>query len=411
MGEIATRPIDELVDAVGDARIVLLGEATHGTHEFYALRSAVTKRLIVERGFRGVAVEADWPAAARANRYVQGVGDDRDATAALGDFRRFPQWMWRNHVIVELIEWLRTDGDGAGFYGLDLYSLHDSMTAVVEYLQSVDPEAAERARRRYACFDHFDAQAYGYAAASGEKDPCEDDVVAQLSELRERAAELAEHDRRLPRDAHFVAEQNARLAVGAERYYREMYGGRTSSWNLRDTHMADTLDALQDHLGGAGIVVWAHNSHVGDARATSMGTDRGELNLGQLARERHPGDVSVVGFTTHAGSVTAARDWGAPVERRMVRPSRPGSIERLLHDAGVEQGLVDLRSAGLDEPLLQRMIGVVYRPGSERFSHYVDARAARQFDLLVHVDETHALEPLEPWAAVEEAPETYPSGL
>jgi erythromycin esterase-like protein len=215
----------------------------------------------------------------------------------------------------------------------------------------------------------------------------------------------------LPRDAHFVAEQNARLAVGAERYYREMYRGRASSWNLRDTHMADTLDALHAHLDGAGIVVWAHNSHLGDARATSMGIEHGELNLGQLTRERHPGDVCIVGFTTHTGTVTAARDWGDPAERRIVRPSLEGSIERLLHEGSVERGAIDLRDGALSDPLLQRMIGVIYRPDTERWSHYVEARAARQFDVLVHVDETGALEPLEPWAAIEEPAETYPSGL
>jgi erythromycin esterase-like protein len=405
-----TRPIEELFDLVADARVVLLGEATHGTHEFYALRAELTRRLVAERGFRGIAVEADWPSAARVNHYVQRVGDDADAETALGDFRRFPRWMWRNGVIVELVEWLRDHG-GAGFYGLDLYSLRDSMAAVVEYLETIDPQAAERARGRYGCFDHFDEQAYGYATATGEKDSCEDAVVTQLRELRDRAADLAARDGRLPRDAHFVAEQNARLAVGAERYYREMYRGRASSWNLRDTHMADTLDALRAHLGGAGLVVWAHNSHLGDARATSMGTEHGELNLGQLARERHPGDVRIVGFTTHAGSVTAARDWDAPAERRAVRPSMDGSLERTLHDAGVDQGVLDLHSDVLDEPLLQRMIGVIYRPETERLSHYVRARAARQFDVLVHIDETTALEPLERWSAVEGPAETYPSAL
>src|SRR5215216_3326519 len=228
----AVRPVDELFELVADAQLVLLGEATHGTHEFYAIRAALTRRLISERGFRGVAVEADWPAAARANRFVQGT--DGDAEAALGGFVRFPRWMWRNDLIVDLIEWLRAHGHGAGFYGLDLYSLRESMTAVVEYLDQIDPAAAARARRRYGCFDDLD-------------------------ELRERAAELAQRDGRLPPDAHFAARQNARLAAGAERYYRMMFRGRASTWNLRDTHMADTLDALSEHLGGAGIVVWAHN--------------------------------------------------------------------------------------------------------------------------------------------------------
>jgi erythromycin esterase-like protein len=383
------RPLDDLLELIGDARLVLLGEASHGTQEFYEIRAALTRRLIAERGFRGVAVEADWPAAARVNRYVQDAGEDGDARAALGDFRRFPRWMWRNGVIAGLVEWMR--GRAAGFYGLDLYSLRESMAAVVAYLETVDPAAAERARARYGCFDHLDDQAYGRAAALGEKEPCEDDAVAQLVELRERA----EHDGAPLRDAHFYAEQNARLAANAERYHRAMFRGRASSWNLRDTHMADTLDALGDHLDGAGIVVWAHNSHLGDARATSMGTSSGELNLGQLARERHGDDVCIVGFTTHTGTVTAARDWDAPAERRAVRPSLAGSIERLLHEQGIDRCVVDLRDhAGpLAEPLLQCMIGVIYRPETERASHYVQARASEQFDLLCHVDETTAFEP------------------
>jgi erythromycin esterase-like protein len=390
---------------------VLLGEASHGTHEFYAVRDELTRRLVAERGFRAVAVEADWPAAARVNRYVQGAGEDRDAEEALGDFRRFPRWMWRNGVVVGLVEWLREHGEGAGFYGLDLYSLRESMSAVVEYLDEVDPEAAVRARARYGCFDHFDEQAYGHATASGQKDPCEEAVVDQLRELRDRAADLAGRDGHSARDAHFAAEQNAKLAAAAEEYYRSMYRGRASSWNLRDTHMADTLDALHDHLDGAGIVVWAHNSHVGDARATSMGWERGEHNVGQLTRERHPGEVCIVGFTTHTGTVTAARDWGDAAERRVVRPSLGGSVERLLHDAGIDCGVLDLRDGLLSDRLLQRMIGVIYRPETERLSHYVEATAAEQFDVLVHIDETTALEPLEPWSAIEEPPELYPSGV
>jgi erythromycin esterase-like protein len=407
----AARAVDDLLGLVGDARFVLLGEASHGTHEFYALRAALTRRLVAERGFRGVAVEADWPSAARVNGYLQGVGDEPDANAALADFRRFPTWMWRNGVIVDLIEWLRRRDQAVGFYGLDLYSLRESMSAVIEYLEQVDPEAAQRARRRYACFDHVDEQAYGYAATLDERESCEDAVVEQLRDLRERAGELAARDGRLSRDAHFFGEQNAKLAADAERYYRAMFRGRASSWNLRDTHMADTLDALHDHLDGAPIVVWAHNSHLGDARATSMSSERGELNVGQLMRERHGDEVCIVGFTTHAGTVTAARDWDEPAERRAVRPSLPGSIERLLHDAGIEQGVLDLREQLLCEQLPQRMIGVIYRPETERRSHYLEARACEQFDLLVHVDQTRALAPLEAWAASEETAETYPFGV
>ena len=407
----AASSVDGVTDRIGDARLVLLGEASHGTHEFYEIRAEVTRRLVTERGFRAVAVEADWPAAARVNRFVQGLDDDGDAEEALGDFVSFPIWMWRNPVVMQLVTWLREHGGGAGFYGLDLYSLRESMGAVIEYLDDVDPDAAARARSRYACFDHFDEQAYGYATTTGAKDSCEEAVVAQLRELRERAAELADRDGRLPRDAHFVAEQNAKLAADAERYYRAVFHGRASSWNLRDCHMADTLDALHEHLGGAGIVVWAHNSHLGDARATSMGWRHGEWNVGQLMRERHPGEVCIVGFTTHAGSVTAARDWDGPAERRIVRPSLEGSVERLLHDAGIEQGVLDPRDERFPERLLQRMIGVVYRPGTERQSHYVEASVREQFDLLVHVDETTALEPLERWSSMEAPVATSPPGV
>ncbi len=408
------RPLEDLPALVGDARLVLLGEATHGTQEFYAVRAQLTRHLVTERGFRGVALEADWPATARVNDYVQGVLDEADPRAALGDFAgRFPVWMWRNEVVLDLVRALR--GTGAGVYGLDLYGLRASMAQVVEYLDSVDPEAAARARSRYACFDALDEQEYGYAAARGEKESCEDAVVAQLVELRERAAELAARDGQLPRNAHFFAQQNARLAADAERYYRSMFRGRASSWNLRDEHMADTLDTLVEHLDGAGIAVWAHNSHLGDARATSF-VERGELNVGQLVRERHGGECLLVGFTTHTGTVTAAREWDGPAERRQVRPSLAGSVERLLHDAGIPAGVLDLRGeAGelLREERLERMIGVIYRPESERVSHYVAARVAEQFDLLVHIDETRAVVPLDPAdpQRQDEPGETYPSGL
>ena len=406
----AARPLDDLLELVGDARIVLLGEATHGTHEFYAARSALTKRLVTERGFRGVAVEADWPTAARVNTFVQRAGDDRTADEALSGFERFPRWMWRNEVVRDLVGWLREHGAGAGFYGLDLYSLRESLAAVVSYLDQIDPEAAARARRRYACFDALDEHEYGFATARGDKEACEEAVVAQLVDLRERAAELVARDGRLPRDAHFAAQQNAKLAADAERYYRCMFRGRASAWNLRDSHMADTLDALVEHLDGAGVVVWAHNSHLGDARATSMGWVHGEHNLGQLARERHGDAVCIVGFTTHRGTVIAARDWDEPGVTMDVRPALEGSLERRLHDAGLDEGVLDLRAGLLADELLQRMIGVVYRPATERRSHYVHARAADQFDLLVHVDETRALRPLDARSAGDEPAETFPFG-
>ena len=381
---------------------MLLGEASHGTHEFYELRAEITKAL-VEDGFAAVAVEGDWPDAYRVNRFVRG-GEDDDALAGFG---RFPTWMWRNTVVREFVEWLR--GRGAGFYGLDLYSLHSSVDAVLTYLDETDPEAARRARRRYSCFDHFgdDAQQYGYATELGAEESCEPEVVAQLVELQSAAA----RDGHLDRDRHFFAEQNARLVMNAEEYYRAMFRGRVASWNLRDTHMFETLEALADHLEPRSrIAVWAHNSHLGDARATELG-EHGELNLGELVRRRWGDEALLVGFTTFTGWVTAADEWGGAGRRMRVRPALDGSIEALLHERGGD-AVVEPR----DEPeLLERAIGVVYRPQTERLSHYFRARLPEQFDLVLHVDATTALRPLEPgseWSAAEdEPPETYPSGL
>ena len=420
---------DALLDLIGDARFVLLGEATHGTHEFYRDRARLTQRLIAERGFAAVAVEADWPDAFRVNRWVRGRGADTSAEEALGGFRRFPTWMWRNTVVRDFVAWLRDhnatlppDAPGIGFYGLDLYSLYGSMTAVIEYLDRTDPEAAARARRRYGCFEHFrrDSQVYGYATSSGAAEPCEDEVVEQLVELQRRSAELAGRDGEQAEEEYFYAAQNARLVINAERYYRSMFRGRVSSWNLRDQHMADTLDALVAHLDQridrAKIVVWAHNSHLGDARATEMG-EGGEHNVGQLARERWGRDAVLVGFSTDRGTVTAADDWDQPPQRKRVRPGLPGSYERRFHDLGVPRFWLPLRGnpddgllADLREPHLQRAIGVVYRPETERWSHYFHARLPDQFDALIHIDETTAVEPLERTAGRDdgEVPDTYP---
>ena len=352
------------------------------------------------------------------NCYVRGLGDDRDAEAALADFRRFPTWMWRNTVVLEFVEWLRERNERAaqptGFYGLDLYSLHGSVEEVLRYLDTTDPAAAARARERFGCFERFrsehDGQSYGFATASGQAEPCEDEVVAQLVELRQRAAELVSRDGRLAADRQFAAEQNARVVVNAERYYRAMFRGRASSWNLRDTHMADTLDAVADYVDGP-VVVWAHNSHLGDARATKMGR-WGELNLGQLARERHPSQSLLVGFSTYEGTVTAASDWGGPAERKRVRPGLAGSWEARFHELGDRFALA-AEEPELRERRLQRAIGVIYRPESERQSHYFEAVPAEQFDLLIHLDQTRALEPLERESLWDdgEVPETYPSAL
>ena len=421
---------DPLLEFVGEARFVLLGEASHGTHEFYGERAEITKRLIVEKGFNAVAVEADWPDAYRVNRYVRGEGADASAEEALGGFKRFPTWMWRNRVVVEFAEWLRRYNESLaagrerlGFYGLDLYSLYTSVEAVLGFLDKVDPDAARRARYRYACFEHFaeDTQGYGYAATFGLTESCEQNVVEQLVEMRRRASELASLDGRVARDEFFFAEQNARLVKNAEEYYRSMFRGRVESWNLRDRHMAETLDALVAHLSSEGraakVAVWEHNSHLGDARATELGHG-GEWNVGQLVRERYGRESTLVGFTTHRGSVTAATDWDAPAERKRVRPALQGSYEALFHDAGTPRFMLNLREGGparelLRQPRLERAIGVIYRPETERLSHYFHAQLAEQFDACIHLDETTAVEPLERNALWEtgEPPETYPTGF
>ncbi len=419
---------DALLEKVGDRRFVLIGEASHGTHEFYRERARITRRLIDERQFTAVAVEADWPDAYRANRYVLGMSDDPNADEALSDFRRFPAWMWRNRDVVEFTEWLRARNDAqshpatkARFYGLDLYSLRASMEAVVAYLDRVDPTEARRARERYACFDHVggEGQAYGYALAYQGALPCENEAVAQLIDLRRKADAYLRRDGWVAEDEYFFAEQNARLVRDAEEYYQQMYRAEVSSWNLRDRHMAGTLDALVEHLDSqlprAKVVVWEHNSHVGDARATDMGA-RGELNVGQLARQRYGRECMLVGLTTFDGTVTAASDWGGPTERKRVRPSLAGSHEALLHETGLPRFWLDTAHPNVRDVLsrtrLERAIGVIYRPQTERGSHYFDARLAEQFDVVIHLDHTRALEPLERTSRWDdgEPPETYPTG-
>src|SRR5215217_852257 len=327
---------NRLMELIGDARLVLLGEASHGTKEFYRERAKITKRLIEEKGFMAVAAEADWPDAYRVHRYVNGRSTDSTALEALGDFKRFPTWMWRNREVLEFIEWLRTHNDEqpdlgkAGFYGLDLYSLHASMRAVLGYLEDTDPSAAARARFRYACFDHFgeDSQRYGYTAGFGLRATCEEEVLAQLTDLRRHTEDYLRRDGFVAEDEFFYVEQNARLVANAEHYYRSMFRGRVSSWNLRDRHMADTLAGLLSHLERRvpcpKIVLWEHNSHLGDARATQM-SEIGELNVGQLVRERYGGDAVLVGFTTYHGTVTAASTWDGRTERKHIRPALPES--------------------------------------------------------------------------------------
>ncbi|MCE8051560.1 erythromycin esterase family protein [Halomonas daqingensis] len=421
-----SRDYDRLLEQVGERSLVLLGEASHGTAEFYRMRAEITRRLIREKGFEAVIVEADWPDALRLDRYMRGGGGDT-LKSAFDDFQRFPQWMWRNTEVRDFIGWLERYNAGqdeagqVGFHGLDIYSLHRSAEAVIEYLDGIDPEQARIAREGYACLDHGgDPVRYGHDAAFGLSRICEDAAVRLLADLLEKSGEYVREDGRSARDAQFFAEQNARVVVNAEHYYRAMFGSRVDTWNLRDEHMTDTLAELREHLrrqGGRGkLVVWAHNSHLGDAAFTDMGWHRGQHNVGQLVRHRFGADQALlVGFTTHTGFVSAARDWGGPVEHRKVRPAMEGSVERLFHDSGPGDFYLPLGkgAAPLKEPLWQRAIGVIYRPESERISHYFKASMAQQFDAVFHLDETRAVEPFD-WGELwrpEEVPDTYPFGV
>lgn len=419
-------PLLELL--VGN-RFALLGEASHGTHEFYAQRAEITKRLITSQACQAVVIEGDWPDAYRVNRWVRGLDRDGTAAEALSGFERFPTWMWRNTAVRDFVHWLRDHnqaqppGDRVGFYGMDLYSLVASIQAVLRYLEQADPEAARRARLRYACFDHFqqNLQAYGYTAGFGTGFSCEDEVVAQLLEMNRQSGATGAPVDGDP-DALFHAQQNARLVSSAEHYYRSMFKGRASSWNLRDAHMVETLQALSGHLAlrtgrPPRIAVWAHNSHLGDAGATAMAA-QGEWNVGELMRKRFPGECALVGFTTHSGTVMAASDWDGPAQVMRVQPALPGSWEALFHQAGGEHFLLMLKgneplARALEQPLLERAIGVIYQPQTERRSHYFTAHLPRQFDAVIHLDETTAVRPLQRAAvpAGAEVPETYPSGV
>ena len=430
------KDFDPLVEAARGKRYVLLGEASHGTREFYRARAQITERLLTEGDFDAVAVEADWPDAYRINRYVAHQGMDKSALQALGDFERFPRWMWRNREVQHFVEWLHQfnamrDPRGGtdrrlpvGFYGLDLYSLNASVHAVVGYLENVDPDAARRARARYSCLWHFmdSPQDYGRAVKSGLVDSCEDAIIHQLAELLQNGQRYLERDGYVAEDEYFCATQNARVVKEAEEYYRALYRGRPNTWNLRDQHMFDTLEALAAHYDQrlqrpARLIVWAHNSHVGNAAATEMG-QRGEINIGQLVREHYGSEALLVGFTTCRGHVTAADDWDQPWERKRVREPLGDSYEETFHHVNLEAFLLDLRQRNdavvlLREPRMQRAIGVIYRPGTERHSHYFYSRLPQQFDFVLHYDDTDAVVPLDDMARSRqgELDETYPRGL
>ncbi|MFN3388109.1 MAG: protein-L-isoaspartate(D-aspartate) O-methyltransferase [Allosphingosinicella sp.] len=409
----------EAFDRFADARVILLGEASHGTSEFYRARAAITRRLIERHGFGIVAVEADWPDAAAIDRYVRHRPHREGEDAA---FQRFPTWMWRNAEVDAFVRWLRRHNEGreaagmAGFYGLDLYNLSGSMRAVIDYLDGVDPEAARVARERYGCLQPWsrDPAVYGRIALSEGFGRCEAQVLQQLRELQQKRLEYAAADG----EEWLDAAANARLVKNAEEYYRVMYYGSAESWNLRDTHMFETLCQILDARGpGSKAVVWAHNSHIGNAAHTDMGRERGELNIGQLVKERFGEAARLIGFGTHEGTVAAADNWDEPMQLMDVRPSLPGSYERVCHETGVERFLLDLREGrnaeareALSAPRLERYIGVIYRPETERWSHYSEATLPGQFDGWVWFDRTEAVTPL----PGEERPgedETYPFGL
>lgn len=419
---IETAAIGPLLERAGAARVVLLGESSHGTSEFYRMRTRITQELIERFRFDFVAVEADWPDAAQINKYVR--DQSSEGPPGFTPFSRFPQWMWRNQEVHELVEWLRTrnldrrDPDSrVGFHGLDLYSMFTSIDMVLRYLDSVDPDAAEVARARYGLLTPYqtDPAAYGRAVLTGAYTSCEETVVVALKDMLKQRVDYALRDG----DRFFDAAQNARVVANAERYYREMYYGSAASWNLRDTHMFDTLQSLFAYYGpDARGIVWEHNSHVGDAAATEMSA-RGEFNVGQLCRSAYEEDAYVVGFGTHTGTVAAAADWGAPMQRMQVRPSHPESYERVFHDSGVPAFSLHLRSphrqAIRDELMnarLERAIGVIYRPETELQSHYFRATLPRQFDEYIWFDESSAVTPLAIRARPSaDLPETYPFGI
>ncbi len=415
-----------LIDRIGKSRIVLIGEASHGTHEFYQARADITKLLIEEKGFSAVAIEGDWPAVYNINQYVHQNASIKTAAEALSEFKRFPAWMWRNTVITDFISWLKAHNAAVenqqqvSFFGLDLYSLHLSIEVVINYISSIDPIAGQQAKERYSCFDHFgkDPQMYGYWASLQESASCKSRVIAQLQALRKHAFQYITDDSNAL-DAFFNAEQNAVLIKNAEHYYRSLFE-QDHSWNIRDQHMMETLQAIAHHLEAQGrnakIVVWAHNSHLGDARATEM-SSRGELNLGQLVKEKYGDDSFSVGFTTYSGTVSAASDWGGDVERKHVRPALEGSYEDLFHQTHLKNFMLFTNESSLPDEWrlkerLERAIGVIYRPQTERMSHYFFALMHQQFDAIIHFDKTQALEPLERNSVWEqgEFPDTYPSG-
>ncbi|KAL1917547.1 uncharacterized protein VTP21DRAFT_3940 [Calcarisporiella thermophila] len=439
----------KLLDAIGDSQIVLIGEASHGTAEFYRERELITQLLIEKKNFSAICCEADYPESYSVNRYIQGTSDAKNAVMATEYYERFPRWMWRNKEVLPFIEWckshnskLRKEGKGhydlVSFHGLDIYSLVSSSSAVVDYLAKTDKKAAALARKRYGCFDTYDSDtsAYAFSARYGIAHTCENEVINVLRDLLRKRQDyiwknVDEAGNSIPsEESQFVSEINAQVVVDAEEYYRNLLREDVKSWNIRDTHMAKIFCQIRDFLRKQSgkqvkLVVWAHNSHVGDARYTEMGQRRGEINVGQLLREQFPGEVFNIGFSTYTGTVMAADEWDSPGQVKMVNPGRSDSWEGLLHEAAVKLGQPNfmLKFTGPENARLakvfartrlQRAIGVIYRPDTERWSHYFFAQPARQFDVILHLDETSAVLPVEDISHPEvehEVPDTFPSGV
>ena len=419
------KDLDALLNDIGDAPIVMLGEATHGTHEFYTWRTAISKRLIKEKGFNFIAVEGDWPDCYRVNRFIKGyksidqtgAQSIENASSLLKGFDRWPTWMWANWEVAALVEWLHkynvtlSPNRKIGFYGLDVYSLWDSMREMMQYLEKEDPEAAKSVKKAIQCFEPYEGNEQMYARYSLTEHSCRDKVLALLKEVRMKA-QFLDGDR----EAGFNIEQNALIAVNAEKYYRSMMNFDNESWNVRDRHMMETLDRLmQFHGKDAKAIVWAHNTHIGDARATGM-KRAGTINIGQLARENYGvNKVYLAGFGTHQGSVIAAEEWGAPMQEMEVPQAREGSIEHKLHTEDPIDRYLLLQTEDLssqyETEIRHRAVGVVYNPENDRFSNYVPSILAKRYDAFLFINQTNAVHPLHLQPHDEEMPATYPFGF
>lgn len=414
----SSKDLDALIENIGDSSIVMLGEASHGTHEYYTWRTAISKRLITEKGFNFIAVEGDWPDCYRINRFIKDYKDSKtNIREVLSAFDRWPTWMWANWEVAALSDWLRSVNQNKpadkkiGFYGLDVYSLWDSMREMMNYLEKEDPAAAQSVKKAILCFEPFEQNEHLYARYALSERSCRDKVIDLLKEIRLKA-QFLDGDR----EAGFNTEQNALIAVNAEKYYRSMMGFDNESWNVRDRHMMETLERLMNFHGKkAKSIVWEHNTHIGDARATDM-KKAGMVNTGQLSREQYGiNQVYLVGFGSYQGSVIAGEEWGAPMAEMEVPPAREGSIEYNLHRESSKDRYLLFNNTDIqekyDKAIKHRAIGVVYHPERERFGNYVPSVMSQRYDAFIYLDETMALHPLHLKPHDEKMPETYPFGF